>query len=113
MSKLVFVESTPMHGREIALLAGTTLGRDDCDVVLSDPEVSRRHAFVGESADGFTIEDLGSTNGTFVNGERIDGARALRSGDEIRFGNTVWHVRAAAAGADGRTTIAGIRRPDT
>ena len=113
MSKLVFVESTPMHGREIALLAGTTLGRDDCDVVLSDPEVSRRHAFVGESADGFTIEDLGSTNGTFVNGERIDGARALRSGDEIRFGNTVWHVRAAAAAADGRTTIAGIRRPDT
>jgi predicted component of type VI protein secretion system len=113
MSKLVFVESTPMHGRVIALLAGTTLGRDDCDVVLSDPEVSRRHAFVGESADGFTLEDLGSTNGTFVNGERIDGPQPLRSGDEIRFGNTVWHVRAAAAAADGRTTIAGIRRPDT
>ena len=34
-------------------------------------------------------------------------------GDEIRFGNTVWYVRPAAAGADGRTTIAGIRRPDT
>jgi pSer/pThr/pTyr-binding forkhead associated (FHA) protein len=88
MSKLVFVESTPMHGREIALLAGTTLGRDDCDVVLSDPEVSRRHAFVGESADGFTIEDLGSTNGTFVNGEKIR-KLDLKDGDRILIGTSI------------------------
>ena len=111
MSKLVFVESTPMHGREVTLLSGITLGRDDCDVVLSDPEVSRRHAVVAESPDGFTIEDLGSTNGTWVNGERIDHPHPVRAGDEVRFGNTVWHVREAAAAGDGRTTIAGVARP--
>ena len=108
MTKLVFVESTPMHGREVAVLSGTTLGRDDCDVVLSDPEVSRRHAL--EGPDGFTIEDLGSTNGTWVNGERIERPERLRAGDELRFGNTVWHVRAAMAAPDGRTTVAGARK---
>jgi predicted component of type VI protein secretion system len=111
MSKLVFIESTPMHGREVTLLSGITLGRDGCDVVLSDPEVSRRHAVVAESPEGFTIEDLGSTNGTWVNGERIDHPQPLRAGDEIRFGNTVWHVRTAAAAGDGRTTIAGVPQP--
>ena len=110
MSKLVFVESTPMHGREVAVLSGTTLGRDDCDVVLSDPEVSRRHAVVAEGPDGFTIEDLGSTNGTWVNGERIERRERLRAGDELRFGNTVWHVRAAVAAPDGRITVAGARK---
>jgi pSer/pThr/pTyr-binding forkhead associated (FHA) protein len=111
MSKLVFVESTPMHGREVVVLAGITLGRDDCDIVLSDPEVSRRHAAVAESPDGFTIEDLGSTNGTWVNGERIDRPAPLRAGDEVRFGNTVWHVRAGVAAPDGRVTLAGTRKP--
>jgi pSer/pThr/pTyr-binding forkhead associated (FHA) protein len=111
MSKLVFVESTPMHGREVPVLSGIVLGRDDCDVVLSDPEVSRRHAVVAEGPEGFTIEDLGSTNGTWVNGERIDRPETLRAGDELRFGNTVWHVRAAVATPDGRTTIAGGRKP--
>jgi predicted component of type VI protein secretion system len=110
VSKLVFVESTPIHGREVPVLAGTTVGRDDCDVVLSDPEVSRRHAVVAESPEAFTIEDLGSTNGTWVNGERIAGPEPIRAGDEIRFGNTVWHVRGAAAAGDGRPTIAGVQR---
>jgi pSer/pThr/pTyr-binding forkhead associated (FHA) protein len=111
MSKLVFVEATPMHGREVPVLAGITLGRDDCDVVLSDPEVSRRHALVAEGPRGFTIEDLGSTNGTWVNGERIDRPELLRAGDEVRFGNTVWHVRSAVAAPDGRVTVTGARKP--
>src|SRR5215218_9079620 len=112
MSKLVFVESTPIHGREVPVLAGTTVGRDDCDVVLTDPEVSRRHAVLVASSDGLAIEDLGSTNGTWVNGERIARPEPIRAGDEVRFGNTVWHVRAAAAASDGRPTIAGAQRRD-
>jgi predicted component of type VI protein secretion system len=112
MSKLVFVESTPIHGREVPALAGTTVGRDDCDVVLTDPEVSRRHAVLVARSDGLAIEDLGSTNGTWVNGERIAAPEPIRAGDEVRFGNTVWHVRAAAAAGDGRPTLAGVQRRD-
>jgi pSer/pThr/pTyr-binding forkhead associated (FHA) protein len=112
MSNLVFVESTPMQGREVAVLSGITMGRDDCDIVLSDPEVSRRHAVVVEGSEGLAIEDLGSTNGTWVNGERIDRPEPLRAGDEVRFGNTVWHVRTAAATGDGRATVTGVERPD-
>jgi pSer/pThr/pTyr-binding forkhead associated (FHA) protein len=55
----------------------------------NDIEISRRHARVTRSADGsFVIEDLGSTNGTYVNGERIAGARVLQVGDNLEMGDT-------------------------
>lgn len=58
-------------------------------VVLSDdPLVSRLHAVLELYTGGWTIRDLGSRNGTFVNGERLTGERALRPGDEVRLGET-------------------------
>jgi pSer/pThr/pTyr-binding forkhead associated (FHA) protein len=55
----------------------------------NDIEISRRHARVTRSGDGsFVIEDLGSTNGTFVNGDRITGARVLQAGDKLEMGDT-------------------------
>ncbi len=58
-----------------------------------DPEISRRHARVSRGADGrLAIEDLGSANGTYVNGERIDAPRTLEHGDLIRVGKTVLEV---------------------
>ncbi len=70
----------PIEGR-------ARIGRgDESEVVLLDPSVSRAHAVV-EVGGRPTVRDLGSTNGTFVNGERIE-ARGLRDGDELRFGNT-------------------------
>ena len=58
-----------------------------------DPEISRRHARVSRGADGrLAIEDLGSANGTYVNGERIDAPRTLEHGDLIRVGTTVLEV---------------------
>jgi hypothetical protein len=94
----VFVEERPVGGRQVEAVAGIVIGREGCDVVLADPEVSRRHATVRAFGDGgVAIEDLGSTNGTFVNERRVDGVVALRDGDSVRFGNTVWRLRAPAA----------------
>jgi FhaA, N-terminal domain/FHA domain len=69
--------------------AGATIGRSrDCDIVLDDAGVSRRHAQLLPAPRGWTIEDLGSTNGVRVNGEQIHGAHPLRLGDRIELGST-------------------------
>jgi diguanylate cyclase (GGDEF)-like protein len=68
-----------------------TFGRDPgCDVRLGDEGLSRRHIRVlAEGEGGWAVEDLGSTNGTAVNGERLAGRRALQEGDRILLGHTV------------------------
>lgn len=64
------------------------LGRmPDCDITLLDANVSRRHAEIQPRGDGFVLIDLGSTNGTRVNGVRVN-ERELVDGDELTFGNT-------------------------
>ena len=68
---------------------GAVIGRSrDCDIVLDDAGVSRRHAELRPEAERWTIEDLGSTNGVRVNGFIVDGAHELRSGDRIGMGST-------------------------
>lgn len=60
----------------------TTFGRDVAnDIVLGDPEVSRQHARLTRTPGGYVLEDLGSTNGSFVNGERLSSPRVLNPGD--------------------------------
>jgi hypothetical protein len=64
------------------------IGRsEEGEIVLLDPSVSRTHAVVEIGARGAHVRDLGSTNGTFLNGRRIESG-TLRDGDELRFGNT-------------------------
>ena len=66
------------------------IGRDVANnVVIPDSEISRQHARLTRSPAGYVLEDLGSTNGSFVNGERISAARVLNPGDLIAFGETV------------------------
>jgi predicted component of type VI protein secretion system len=109
VTELTFVEQKPMEGREQTLSAGSTIGREGCDVNLMDPEVSRRHATIREEGgDSLAIEDLGSTNGTYVNGARISSVTVLRDGDTVRLGNTVWSIRAAVAPA-GATTVGQVQ----
>lgn len=68
----------------------TIVGREAInDLMLNDPEVSRRHCRFIVDQDGYLIEDLGSTNGTFVNGQRVTAPMMLYNGDTIELGKTV------------------------
>ena len=91
-------EATGAGGRALVVSAGRRLvvgrtgaviGRSrDCDIVLADGNVSRRHAEVLPTEDGWSVSDMGSTNGVLVNGRRIAGATALTAGDRIEVGTT-------------------------
>jgi FHA domain-containing protein len=68
---------------------GAVIGRSrDADVVLDDPNVSRRHAEVRPSGGSWIVNDLGSTNGIKVNGRRVEGPQSLRRGDVIEIGTS-------------------------
>src|SRR3954469_12899355 len=68
---------------------GAVIGRSrDADVVLDDPNVSRRHAEVRPSGGSWIVNDLGSTNGIKVNGRRVDGPQSLKRGDVIELGTS-------------------------
>jgi DNA-binding winged helix-turn-helix (wHTH) protein len=88
-----------MGKREVALSEGANLlGRlPEASFWIDSGGVSRRHARITVTADGASIEDLGSKNGTFVNGERVSDSRALSDGDEIRLGRVRMVFRAFAA----------------
>ena len=75
------------------------LGREQgsADLVIDDPGVSRRHARVLADGGGVIVEDLGSSNGTYVNGERISGPVELGAGDEVQVGATVLGVEGGTA----------------
>ncbi|HEY5731135.1 MAG TPA: FHA domain-containing protein, partial [Anaerolineales bacterium] len=66
------------------------IGREDsADLTIPSQAVSRRHAKLTREGDGYVIEDLGSSNGTFVNSQKVTGKRRLNAGDQIRLGNAV------------------------
>ncbi len=68
---------------------GGVVGRSrDCEIVLEDAGISRRHAELRPHGEGWTIEDLGSTNGVLLNGREIRGAQPLQSGDLLELGST-------------------------
>lgn len=94
---------------EYALQPGDNLiGRAaDCLVVLPSPRVSRRHARVRLADGRATVEDLGSTNGTFVSGERLAQPRELRDGDEVLVGPSVLRFRAVSGT---RSTVADTQK---
>jgi hypothetical protein len=80
---------------QVYTMVGTklTLGRaQDNDVVLDDPQVSRYHAQVMRQGDQIIVEDLGSTNGTLVNGRRITGSHVLQPTETIAVGASVFSV---------------------
>jgi FHA domain/TIR domain len=95
---LVLVQEKPFPGKEHTVEDGLTLGRTDADVLLPDPQVSRRHAVLRLEDGGAVIEDLGSTNGTFVNSEQLNGPRRLEVGDVVRLGAVAFRLKPAPEG---------------
>jgi pSer/pThr/pTyr-binding forkhead associated (FHA) protein len=73
--------------RKFDLKGKMNIGRaPDNQIVLTDPTVSRHHAWIREQEGSFLVFDIGSANGTFVNDERVEAPRVLENGDTVRFG---------------------------
>lgn len=90
---LVFVEPIDREGERIDVNVAMTIGRsDDCDLSLSDTYLSSRHARLANDEGDLTIEDLGSTNGTYVNQELVDGRVHLERGDIVQVGGVLFEV---------------------
>jgi FHA domain-containing protein len=86
----LLVETAPGHESGIAydLAQGATLGRGDVEIRLEDPFASSRHARISREGPVLMIEDLGSTNGTYLNEEQLSGPQPLHDGDRIRIGDS-------------------------
>jgi Nif-specific regulatory protein len=85
-------------GVELPLGTETSVGRDESNQIrLEDRQVSRRHALIAATPEGFVLSDLGSANGTFVNRRRLVAPIRLRTGDELAFGDLRFEFREAGA----------------
>jgi pSer/pThr/pTyr-binding forkhead associated (FHA) protein len=106
MAKFQFVmRSGPTVGKVYPLEAQElSIGRDDANrIVINDAEVSRRHARMELRGSAYVIQDLGSTNGTFVNGTRLSGIQVLNPGDTVTLGEGI--VLAYESATDLNATI--------
>ena len=90
---LEFIEPIERSGERVDVDVAVTIGRaPDCDLSLSDTYLSSRHARVANDSGDLTIEDLGSTNGTYVNQELTSGRVHLERGDIVQVGGILFEV---------------------
>jgi S-DNA-T family DNA segregation ATPase FtsK/SpoIIIE len=95
--ELAVVEG-PDQGRSFPLGPSSVIGRDPTAAInLTDEEVSRRHAIVSVDEGRVRVEDLGSSNGTYVERGRVEAETELQAGQRMRVGQTVMELRAGAA----------------
>ena len=119
----LIMRSGPTPGASFTLEGDQlTVGRDATnEIVINDAEISRRHARLTFQGGKYVLEDLGSTNGTFVNGQRLAGPRVLKAGEVVQFGEQimlVFEVTTMDAGATMvsprvATAVPSVPRPST
>jgi hypothetical protein len=93
-TKVVIVRSDTQAGLDFTVTDATVIGRSpEADIVIDDPYASEFHLRLVASEDGLTLHDLGSTNGTYLNGRRVTAPAELRRGDAVQVGKTVMEIR--------------------
>ena len=91
---MLMVSSDGQKPRTVRLDASTTIGRSvECELRLDDTYVSQQHARIFDRSGNWYVEDLGSTNGTFVNEQKLVAPAMLTPGDKIRVGTTIVELR--------------------
>jgi pSer/pThr/pTyr-binding forkhead associated (FHA) protein len=93
-SRIAVVDGSALKGQTFELSDELLIGRaEKCHVVLDDTYVSQVHARIYARNGAHVIEDLGSTNGTYVNRRRISAPAELQRGDQVKIGKTVMEMR--------------------
>lgn len=93
-SRVLFVRSDSQQGQEFEVKDVVVMGRsEETDVALDDPYASEFHLRLVAQENGMMLHDLGSTNGTYVNGRRASAPTELKRGDTIQVGKTVMEIR--------------------
>lgn len=93
LARLRVLEPPEDRGRSFELGDELTLGRaEGCQITLDDTFVSQLHARIFRRDDQIVVEDLGSTNGTFLNGQKVTAPVVVRRGDRLQVGKTVMEL---------------------
>ena len=93
MAKLI-IQTGKLAGKQLVIPSKEVLiGRDEgCYIRMGSPDISRKHCSLRATAEGIRVDDLGSSNGTWVNDTRIAGPTILKSGDYLRVGPALFQV---------------------
>ncbi|MGH2756048.1 MAG: FHA domain-containing protein FhaB/FipA [Actinomycetota bacterium] len=92
--KVTVVEGQGLKGRSFDLDSEMLIGRaDKCHIVLEDTYASQVHARIFSKGEGYMVEDMGSTNGTYLNRQKITSPTELQRGDHVKIGKTVLEMR--------------------
>jgi hypothetical protein len=100
MATLV-VKDGDLAGARFPVQSEAVLGRVDADVTIGDAQISRRHLKIYPGNEFVEVEDLGSTNGSWLNGQRLQGRMRMGPGDSLRVGETTLELEAATMTAGG------------
>src|SRR5689334_12997456 len=111
MTVVLIVKEGPQAGQRLELDRELVVGREGEGLTIDDSELSRRHAAIRPRAGAAAVEDLGSLNGTFVNGNRIQAPTRLASGDTIKLGQTVMAVEGVRAAATVASAVPAVTPP--
>jgi pSer/pThr/pTyr-binding forkhead associated (FHA) protein len=103
MPRLIFTNG-PLVGRRYEIDRELTIGASDATLTIDDDQASPRHAVLRTVGDELLVEDLGSSGGTWVDGERIDAPVSLRDGATVRVGSSTFIVEIDAGASDRNRT---------